>query len=45
MASDEQKQAGGGFFASMVSSLTNFGSAMSKSVNGYVDLIFVSCVS
>ncbi|ANM69249.1 Oxysterol-binding family protein [Arabidopsis thaliana] len=33
MASNDPKN-GGGFFASLASSITNFGSAMSKSVNG-----------
>lgn len=33
MASEDSKQ-GGGFFASIASTLTNFGSAMTKSVNG-----------
>ncbi|KAG9454663.1 hypothetical protein H6P81_007567 [Aristolochia fimbriata] len=33
MAAKDQKQ-GGGFFASLASSLSNFGSAMQKSVNG-----------
>uniref|UniRef100_A0A5B7BVU2 Putative oxysterol-binding protein-related protein 3C-like n=1 Tax=Davidia involucrata TaxID=16924 RepID=A0A5B7BVU2_DAVIN len=35
MASKDQKQSGG-FFASIASSLSNFGSAMQKSVNGLV---------
>ena len=39
MAPNDPKEAaasgGGGFFASIASSLSNFGSAMSKSVNGY----------
>ncbi|RZC78885.1 hypothetical protein C5167_003104 [Papaver somniferum] len=34
MSSKDQKQGGGGFFASIASSLSNFGSAMHKSVNG-----------
>lgn len=42
MAPNDPKQAaasgGGGFFASIASSLSNFGSAMSKSVNGYEPL-------
>ncbi|CAK9185313.1 unnamed protein product [Ilex paraguariensis] len=32
----DQKQGGGGFFASIATSLSNFGSAMSKSVNGLI---------
>ena len=40
MAPKDPKQAaasgsGGGFFATIASGLSNFGSAMSKSVNGY----------
>lgn len=35
MASKDQKQTNGGFFSSIASSLSNFGSAMHKSVNGY----------
>lgn len=38
MAPKDPKQVastGGGFFASIASSLSNFGSAMNKSVNGY----------
>ncbi|KAI3989838.1 hypothetical protein MKX01_040808 [Papaver californicum] len=34
MSSKDQKQGGGGFFASIASSLSNFGTAMHKSVNG-----------
>lgn len=36
MAPNDPKQ-GGGFFSSIASSLTNFGSAMTRSVNGYWD--------
>lgn len=35
MASNDPKQ-GGGFFASIASSLQNLGNAMHKSVNGYL---------
>ncbi|XP_044486945.1 oxysterol-binding protein-related protein 3A-like [Mangifera indica] len=34
MASNEPKQGGGGFFASIAAGLSTFGSAMTKSVNG-----------
>lgn len=36
MAPEDKPNAGGGFFASIASSLTNFSSAMHKSVNGMV---------
>lgn len=35
MASKDEKKGGGGFFSSIASSLSNFGTAMHKSVNGY----------
>ncbi|CDY41622.1 BnaC05g43590D [Brassica napus] len=36
MAPNDPKNSGGGFFASLASSISNLGSAMTKSVNGLV---------
>jgi hypothetical protein len=40
MASSDPKQTGG-FFASLAAGLSNFGSAMNKSVNGYINHRFI----
>lgn len=43
--SQNKDQSGGGFFASLAMGLSNFGSAVTKSVNGYclrTEFLFIS---